>query len=68
MGEIVAYDAQSKPPLKSKHMQGKDPAKITLQLQPHITILELNYALDDFILRLNKPIDKSVESNAFTVE
>ncbi len=63
--EIVAYDAQSRPPLKSKHLQDKDPAKITLQLQPYITILELDYALDDFILQMNKPIDKSVESNAF---
>jgi hypothetical protein len=63
--EIVAYDAQSKPSLKSKYLQDKDPSQITLLIQPHITILELSYALDDFLLQLNKPIDKSVESNAF---
>jgi hypothetical protein len=63
--EIVAHDAGSKPPLKSKYLQDIDPAKIILQLQPHVTILKLSYALDDFILRLNKPVDRSVESNAF---
>jgi hypothetical protein len=63
--EMVAYDSEAKFPLKPEFLQGKDPTEITLRLQPHLTILELNHAIDDFVITLNKPVDKSVESNAF---
>jgi hypothetical protein len=63
--EIVAYDAPEKKPFDPKKVQGNDPYKIVLKMQPHLNILELHYAIDDFLLNLNKPIDKSMESNAF---
>ena len=65
--EMVAYDAQSKPPLTSKYLQNQDPAVMILQIQPHITLLELTHALDDFALQLNRTVDKCIESNAFAV-
>lgn len=65
--EIVAYDADAKTPLAQKSLKNADPEKIVLRLQPHITILELDYAIDNFLLQLNKSTDKSVESNAFII-
>jgi len=62
--EIMAYDAQSYSPLKAESLRGLAASNIVLQLQPHITLLELNYALDNFLARLDNRAPKSVESNA----
>lgn len=65
--EIVAFDAQEKSSLSHHSLQNVYAEALVLQLQPHITILELNYALDNFLLQLNKGTDKSVESNAISI-
>jgi hypothetical protein len=62
--EVVAFDGPSKPVLDAQSLAGVDPGNLKLQLQPYITLLELDYALDDFLLKLNKKSDKTVESNA----
>lgn len=62
--EVVAFDGPSMPALEARSLVGIDPASLKLKLQPYITLLELDYALDDFLLKLNKKSDKSVESNA----
>lgn len=62
--EVVAFDGPSKPALEAQSLVGIDPVHLKLELQPYITLLELDYALDDFLLKLNKTSDKTVESNA----
>lgn len=64
--EIKAFDAEAKPILKAELLQGKSASQIILETQPYLTILELNYPVDNFILALNKEHDKSVKSNAIT--
>ena len=62
--EVVAFDGPAKPTLKQESLQGADADRLKLELQPYVTLLELDYALDDFLLKLNNQSDKSVESNA----
>ncbi len=64
--EIRAFDAEAKKPLKAQSLQKMSPEKIVLQIQPYITILNLGYAVDTFLLAINKEHNKSVESNAVT--
>ena len=33
---------------------GRDPAKLCLALQPHLTLLEMGYPLDDFVIAVKK--------------
>jgi len=62
--EVVAFDAGSKPAIMPESLRSSDPLNLKLELQPYLTLLELDYAIDNFLLRLNKKTDKSVESNA----
>jgi hypothetical protein len=48
---IEAFDNEAKPPLELDSLLGVDPAKIRLQLQPHLTLLQLRYELDEFLIR-----------------
>lgn len=64
--EIKAFDTQTKPIIKAELLQKVPASKITLKTQPYLTILELKYPVDNFILGLNKTYNKSVESNAIT--
>src|SRR5277367_5189091 len=40
---IEAFDNEAVPPLEMDSLLGADPAKIRLQLQPHLTLLQLRY-------------------------
>lgn len=52
---IVAFDAEALPPLKiDALLDGGDPAKLRLGLQPHITFLACDYAIDDYILTVRR--------------
>lgn len=62
--EVVAFDAQANPPLKAESLVHLDPMQLKLELQPYITLLEIDYALDTFLIKLNKNLHGSVESNA----
>jgi len=50
--------------LEQRLRVGVDPMELRLGVQPYVTLLELDYALDDFMLKLTKKSDKTVESNA----
>ncbi len=63
--EIVAFSALNQTPLDQACLQNANAAEIVLRVQPYISILELNYALDDFLFQLNKRPSKSRETNAF---
>jgi len=51
---IEAFDNEARPPLKTDDMIGLDAAKICLQLQPHLTLLELKNEIADFLIELKK--------------
>jgi hypothetical protein len=51
---IEAFDDEAKPPLTGEDLQGRDVAKLKLKLQPYITLLELVYPLDDFLIALRE--------------
>jgi hypothetical protein len=52
--QVVAFDGPAKPPLGVDDLLGVDPEKLKLASQPYITILKLNWALDDFSIALKK--------------
>src|SRR5438270_918730 len=43
-----------RPPLTVDDLLGRKPAKLRVALQPYITLLELRYPLDDFVLAVKK--------------
>jgi hypothetical protein len=51
---VEAFDNEARPPLETDSLLGADPAQIRLQLQPHLTLLELGYELDEFLIELKK--------------
>jgi hypothetical protein len=48
---IEAFDNEVKPPLDVDSLLDSDPAQIRLQLQPHLTLLQLRYELDEFLIK-----------------
>lgn len=51
---IEAFDNEAKPPLELDSLLGADPAQIRLQLQPHLTLLQLRYQLDEFLIQIKQ--------------
>jgi hypothetical protein len=49
---IEAFDNEAKPRLEVDSLLGADPEKVRLALQPHLTLLQLGYELDDFLIKL----------------
>ena len=47
---IEAFDNQTRPSLELDTLLGLEPAKITFQLQPHLTLLRLRHEVDDFLI------------------
>lgn len=51
---IEAFDNESRPPLEVDSLLGVDPARIFLKLQPHLSLLELGYELDEFLIQIRR--------------
>lgn len=51
---IEAFDSASKTPITADDLLGCDPAAIHLRLQPYITLLHLDYPVDDFLIQLKE--------------
>lgn len=49
---IEAFDNEARPRLQVDTLLDADPTTIRLALQPHLTLLELGYELDEFLLKL----------------
>ena len=62
--QVMAFDELQKPVLTPSDLAGRDPAKLRLSLQPHITLLALDYPLDDFLLALKRQTLRGDASNA----
>ncbi|MEO6848563.1 MAG: DNA-binding domain-containing protein [Chthoniobacterales bacterium] len=68
--QIEAFDIRSQRASSLKHLAGKAPSKIYLQLQPYITLLKLSYPVDEILLRILKDDDmlRSEASNAVELD
>ena len=51
---IAAFDNEAKPPLTQADLSCRDPAKIRLRLQPHLTLLQLGWPLDEYLIALSE--------------
>jgi hypothetical protein len=52
--QIVAFDGPANELLVIDDLLGADPAKLRLSLQPHLTLLDMQYPLDDFVIAVKK--------------
>jgi hypothetical protein len=65
--EINAFDGKHETPLTPADLAEANPAKLRLHLQPYITLLDLQYPVDDLLLAVRKDAeDVSVASNAMS--
>lgn len=55
---IVAFDEGAKPVVHVDDLLGRSPSKIRLGLQPYITLLEVDYPVDDLLLAAKKGDDR----------
>jgi len=62
--QVVAFDDPAYPPLTPDDLAGRDPSRLRLSIQPHVTLLEMAYPLDKFSLALKKQGLRSEASNA----
>jgi hypothetical protein len=51
---VEAFDNEVWPSLEMDSLLGVDPTQIRLQLQPHLTLLQLRYELDEFLIEVKK--------------
>jgi hypothetical protein len=49
---IEAFDNEARPRLETDSLLGADPDKVRLGLQPYVTLLQLGYELDNFLVKL----------------
>jgi hypothetical protein len=52
--QVVAFDGPSDPPVTADDILDTSPAKLRLGLQPYLSLLELDYAVDDFLIAVKK--------------
>lgn len=52
--QIEAFDAQALPVLEVNDLAGRNPAELRIKLQPYVSLLRLEYPLDEFAIALKK--------------
>jgi len=52
--QIVAFDSAALPPFTADDFLGQNPAELRLALQPHITLLSLDYPVDHMVMALKE--------------
>jgi hypothetical protein len=62
--EIETFDSAAKAPVDLDLLQGTSPARLRLQLQPYIRLLDLRYPVDDLLLAIKHDSSTHVASNA----
>jgi putative DNA-binding protein len=66
--QIVAFDDESKPAITPDDILDARPDRLRLGLQPYLSLLELNYEVDEFLLAVKKSeaaVLRSEASNTF---
>jgi hypothetical protein len=51
---IEAFDNEARPPVDMNSFGGKDPGRIRLKLQPHLTLLRLRHEVDEFLIQIKQ--------------
>jgi len=52
--QVVAFDGPAKPPVTPDDILDTPPSKLRLDLQPYLSLLDLEYAVDDFLIAVKK--------------
>jgi hypothetical protein len=52
--QVVAFDGPANPPVTPDDILDTPAAKLRLGLQPYLSLLELNFAVDDFLIAVKK--------------
>src|SRR5258708_11344682 len=52
--QVVAFDGPAKPPVTPDDILDTPPSKLRLGLQPYLSLLDLNYAVDNFLMAVKK--------------
>lgn len=47
--KVVAFDGEGKPPLNAASLNGLEPDTVKLHLQPYISLLDCDYAFDEYL-------------------
>jgi hypothetical protein len=66
--QVVAFDGPSKPPITTDQILDTPADKLRLGLQPYLSLLKLDYAVDDFVIALKQRATDGLRgeaSNAF---
>ena len=62
--QVVAFDGEARPALTPAELAGANPARLRLGLQPYLSLLTLDYAVDDLVLAVKKDALRGDASNA----
>ena len=65
--QVVAFDDASKPAISPDDILEAKPEKLRLGLQPYLSLLEMNYAVDEFLLAVKKSESAVLRSEASNV-
>lgn len=52
--QVVAFDGEAKPRIRTDDLLETTPTKLRLALQPYLSLVELNYAVDKFLVAVKK--------------
>ena len=52
--QVVAFDGRSKLPISPDDILDTPPSRLRLDLQPYLSLLDLDYAVDDFLIAVKK--------------
>jgi len=61
---VVAFDGEARPMVSIDDLLGAKPTKLRLRLQPYLSLLELRYPLDDYLIALKKLSVESLRGEA----
>ena len=61
---VVAFDGEARPVVSVDDLLGANPAKLRLHLQPYLSLLQLRYPLDDYLIALKKLSVESLRGEA----
>lgn len=62
--QVVAFDGEARPVLDIDNLLGADPAALRLSLQPYLSLLALDFPVDDCVLAVKKGALRAEASNA----
>ncbi len=62
--QVVAFDDGARPKITTDDLLDSPPDKLRLGLQPYLSLLELNYAVDKFLLAVKKRESASLRDEA----